>query len=65
MYSDVVGATICRLTLSLTAGCTAGTFSPEPDSVPCLASTDPTELALPSVKEMNVMYQYFNRKRVA
>ena len=65
MYSDVVGATICRLTLSLTGGCTVGTFSPEPDSVLCLASTDPTELALPSVKQINVMYQYFNPRRVA
>jgi hypothetical protein len=48
-----VGAPICRLTPSLAGGCAGGTLSSEKDSALFLASTDPAELALPSVEQMS------------
>jgi hypothetical protein len=53
MYSDVVEALICRLTLSYPEGCAGSTFSSEEDSALLLASTDPAELELPSVEKCN------------
>jgi hypothetical protein len=52
MYNDVVGAPICRLTLSLTGGCAGGALSSADDSALFLASADPAALPLPSVEEM-------------
>jgi hypothetical protein len=48
----VVEALICRLTLSYPGGCADSTFSSEEDSALLLTSTDPAELELLSVKQL-------------